>query len=93
MKKINMLMEEAMFEEISKIPGTTISKFVRDAVSEKLDVAKVVQEQSEFCAMKAQLSKLASDVQRLEAEVKKVKAQPSGPSASFAASQSIYVPQ
>lgn len=93
LKRVNFYMEESLLEEVNKISGTTISQFMRDAVCEKLGVVEVVQEQSEFRQMKAQLSKLAADVQRLEAEVKKVKPQPPGPSVSFAASQSIYVPQ
>jgi hypothetical protein len=92
MKKINMSMEEAMFEEISKIPDVTISQFIRDAVSARLEASKVVKEESEFRLMKSQLAKLSADVQRLEAELKSLKAQPRT-SASFAASQSIYVPQ
>lgn len=40
----------------------------------------------------ADVQRLAADAQRLEAELKSLKAQPRT-SASFAASQSIYVPQ
>lgn len=68
MKRAGLYMEEWLLEEISKIPDTTFSQFVRDAVCEKLGVSEATQEQSEFRLMKSQLAKLAADVQRLEAK-------------------------